>query len=89
MQRVATGWPRLALSLQVISRKRALKLVALLQKTTCNLQHLMGLHHPARYSIMHALQGVLGFMARSFSLSTTRIAATLSVPFVVGNRPFL
>ena len=71
MQRVATGWRRPALSSQVIFRNRALQLVALLRKTTCNLKHPMGLHHPVRYSIMHALQAVLGSIPRSFSLSTT------------------
>jgi len=35
-----------ALSLQVIFRKRALYLVALLQKMTCNLRHPMSLRHP-------------------------------------------
>ena len=35
-----------ALSLQVIFRKRALELVALLRKTTCNLRYPMGLRHP-------------------------------------------
>jgi len=35
-----------ALSSQVIFRKWALKLVALLRKMTCNLRHPMGLRHP-------------------------------------------
>jgi len=35
-----------ALSLQVIFRKRALSLVALLRKVSCNLRHPMGLRHP-------------------------------------------
>jgi len=35
-----------ALSLQVIFRKRALYLVALLRKMTCNLRHPMSLRHP-------------------------------------------
>jgi len=35
-----------ALSLQVILRKRALYLVALLRKMTCNLRHPMSLRHP-------------------------------------------
>jgi len=34
------------LSLQVIFRKRALELVAILRKMTCNLRHPMGLRHP-------------------------------------------
>ena len=37
-----------ALSLQVIFRKRALYLVALLRKMTCNLRHPMGLRHPVQ-----------------------------------------
>jgi len=35
-----------ALSLQVISCKTALYLVALLRKETCNFRHPMHLHHP-------------------------------------------
>jgi len=40
------GDPPDTLSLQVIFCKRALKLVALLRKMTCNLRHPMGLRHP-------------------------------------------
>jgi len=48
-----TGWPRLiwCLKLQVISRKRALWLVALLRKMTCNLRH------PMKLWSAHAIQG--------------------------------
>ena len=35
-----------ALSLQVIFRKRAVQLVALLRKETCNLRHPMHFRHP-------------------------------------------
>ena len=38
--------PKDALSLQAIFRKRALELVALLRKVTCNLRHPMGLRNP-------------------------------------------
>ena len=38
--------PQDALSLQVIFRNRALQLVALLRKMTCNLRHPTGLRHP-------------------------------------------
>jgi len=38
-----------ALSLEVIFCKRALQLVALLQKMNCNLRHLMSLCHPVLY----------------------------------------
>ena len=38
--------PQDALSLQVIFRKRALELVALLREMTCNLRHSMHLRHP-------------------------------------------
>jgi len=41
-----------ALSLQVISRKRALYLVALLQKVIYNIRHPMYLHHPVAHSLV-------------------------------------
>ena len=41
--------PQDALSLQVVFRKRALELVALLRKITCNFRHPMGLRHPVRW----------------------------------------
>ena len=43
-----------ALSLQGIFRKRALWLVSLLQKITCNLRHPMGLRHPVQGDLLHA-----------------------------------
>ena len=38
--------PEDAFSLQVVFRKRALELVALLRKMACNLRYSMGLHQP-------------------------------------------
>jgi len=45
-----------ALSWEIIFRKRALQLVALLRKETCNLRHPMHLRHPAPplYSLLHS-----------------------------------
>jgi len=44
--------PQDALSLHVIFLKRALKLVALLQKMTCNVRHPMGLRHFVTHHII-------------------------------------
>ena len=44
--RIGRWRPIGCLKLQVIFRKRALYLVALLRKMTCNLRHPMGLRHP-------------------------------------------
>jgi len=41
--------PKDALSLEVILRKRALQLVALLRKMTCNLRHPKGLRYTVQY----------------------------------------
>ena len=52
--------PQDALSLQVISHKRTLYIVALLRKMTCNLRHPMGLRHVQVYCVYTYIQMVNG-----------------------------
>ena len=48
-----------ALSLQVNFRERAVYIVALLRKMTCNLRHSMPLRHPAKLTVEKVLCNII------------------------------